>query len=54
MVKAVDLQEDNCPILLQNLTFQIFSSYLVSKHEARRTAGGGGQQEDGEEEGRGP
>ena len=51
-VEAVNCQDDNCPILLQNLTFQIFSSYLVSKHEASRT-GGGGQQEDGEEEGPG-
>ena len=49
-VEAVNCQDDNCPILLQNLTFQIFSSYLVTKRQGRT----GGGQGDGPEESSGP
>jgi hypothetical protein len=46
-VEVVNCQDDNCPVLFANLTFQIFSSYLVSKHQARI----GGGEEGGEGEG---
>ena len=53
-VEAVNCQDANCPIVLQNLTFQIFSSYLVSKHQARKNngaqRGGAGEGEEEEQE----
>jgi hypothetical protein len=41
-VKITNFQDYNCPLFFANLTFQIFSSYLVLKHQARN---------DGENEG---
>jgi hypothetical protein len=47
-VKLINCQDDNCPLLFANLTFQIFSSYLALKHQART---GGGEEEVREQNG---
>ena len=49
-IESVNCQDDNCPILLQNLTFHIFSSYLVSKHQGRTSGGEGGGVGGGQED----